>query len=196
MDDIKQLRWIRTQYTRYLFELDEPFLVSLDNMSLDIDFITRRKVKSVNFKGLFASRKVCPYQGLIKVRFEGSAVDEDDGENFKVVLRVLEAVTPIQCIVPGEHLIAEPQPGKLLLRRKRDSQKFKPWTHSTASQKDANSRALKSFFTARMNDLHNELDENSPTPSESESKLAWKNVLSRFSETNRGPIEGGGGGTS
>lgn len=176
VDDVKRLPRIKqSEHRRYLYDLDEPFLVPLDSLNLEIAFITRHSVNLVNFKRLFASRLTCPYkgecillllndlkilktwvQGLIRARFERSTIDPDHNTDDKttLVLRVLKVLTPIQRVIPGEHHIAEPHPGKLLLkRRKGPTQNFEPWTFPISVENlDPNSNALRKFLPARMSD--------------------------------------------
>jgi hypothetical protein len=177
VDDVRRLPRIKTsEHRQYLYDLDQPFLVHLDSLSLEIAFITRHSVNLVNFKRLFASRLTCPYkgecflpllndlnvlktrvQGLIRARFERSTIDPDHNteEKTTLVLRVLEVLTPIELVIPGEHhLIAEPHPGQLLLRRKKGPAKnFEPWTFPVSIETlDPNSNALRKFLPARMSD--------------------------------------------
>ncbi|KDR82028.1 hypothetical protein GALMADRAFT_221917 [Galerina marginata CBS 339.88] len=120
-----------------LYSLSEPFLTDMSYMPTSLFIITPQamlawpdfyqSVLIVNLeKGTIGSR--FPFKGLIRVRLEKSPLPQHVNTHH-IVLRVLEVIEPVECVIPDyQYQIATPVAGELLMRTRLGKTKYTPWT--------------------------------------------------------------------
>jgi hypothetical protein len=137
-----------------LYDIDQPFVAKLDITRPIIRLMTRNSLRVIGFP-LFATYKagreiVNPYQGRLKARFELHP-QASDSENPALVLRFLETLAPVECVVPEcGWTISAPRPGELLsrTRKKLVRQAPVPWAYSL-SRPSKYAKMLKDFIAER-----------------------------------------------
>ncbi|KAJ3513807.1 hypothetical protein NLJ89_g2749 [Agrocybe chaxingu] len=128
-DDVRKVAPSISRMARTIYKLSQPFIVDIQAFKLPLTLATRKSIERIHFDNLFIDvsyvTPVQPYTGIITARLEVSKLGEHQMEPC-LVLRCLDVVSPVKCLVPDyDNRIVQPQPGKLVRRRYRDEEKRK-----------------------------------------------------------------------
>ncbi|KAF8962131.1 hypothetical protein BDZ97DRAFT_1826498 [Flammula alnicola] len=138
VDDVKKLSLLYpTGMHRTLYSITQPFILNIGLSTQDLTLFTRKSVAIVRIANLFTDRRGdfkdhrIPYIGHVKARFELSTLPEHSNLGPTLVLRFLEIIEPIQCVLEGyDGYIAPPSSGSLLSKRKPAAKKkYQPWSY-------------------------------------------------------------------
>ncbi|KAF8960799.1 hypothetical protein BDZ97DRAFT_1921873 [Flammula alnicola] len=153
LDDIKKLPQIGTIHPRrYLYSPTQPFVIDLQKQTKKRKFnlITRHSRDPFDAHTLFCQRRdrelgyVSPYAGRIRARFEVSTLPEHVKDGPSLVLRILEILEPVECVVKDyDYFIAPPKAGELFSKKARNGS-YRPW--HLALKKRTEGKAFLSFL--------------------------------------------------
>jgi len=112
------------QYPRYrqsqrLYTLNDTFIVDFGHYEWSLNIITEQGVEKLAFLRRFSEdrpTRITPYTGSALAQFERSTLPDHIGTRT-VVLRFLNIITPVKCVIPlYDGYIAPPQEGELYRR--------------------------------------------------------------------------------
>ncbi|KAF8968777.1 hypothetical protein BDZ97DRAFT_328448 [Flammula alnicola] len=125
-----------TKESIMLYEIDQPFVVDVARSQWAVSLVTRKSLQTVVLQKLFRAQtgKFTPlYTGRVRARFEASTLPEH-AHRPALVLRVLEELTPVKCVVPDyDGFVAKPRPGELFAKKYRQMG-YVPWSYSLSNR--------------------------------------------------------------
>ncbi|KAF8153880.1 hypothetical protein B0H34DRAFT_661521 [Crassisporium funariophilum] len=133
VSDIRKLPKARLDAsTTALYTINDPFHIDLQNSRQKMFAVTRHNLAKGSIRYNFTDKRDNvqghPFRGTVVARFERSTFPEH-ANTRTLVLRILQLLTPVECVVPGyDNYIAQPEVGKLLCRQSRWSADYQPWT--------------------------------------------------------------------
>ncbi|KDR78122.1 hypothetical protein GALMADRAFT_1302372 [Galerina marginata CBS 339.88] len=119
--------------SRLLFTLDQPFILDLQQETFSLVFMDRKNLFTILLQYMTQDRRNLsgfqPYEGRILVKLEWSTLVAHS-KNPTLVLRVLDVLTPVRCVVEGgyDEFMAPPTPGQLIAKKRSRSKNYNPWT--------------------------------------------------------------------
>ncbi|KIM42051.1 hypothetical protein M413DRAFT_27576 [Hebeloma cylindrosporum] len=108
---------------------NQPFVLNLQKRDLSVALLSRHDNQLLRFQNIFWDPylRISPYRGHIQVRFEFSNHMRHMQRTY-VVLRVVDTLTPIECIVEKyDGYIAPPVPGTLFSKKHRLGIGYTSW---------------------------------------------------------------------
>ncbi|KJA17104.1 hypothetical protein HYPSUDRAFT_219079 [Hypholoma sublateritium FD-334 SS-4] len=111
-----------------LYSFSDPFLYDTRKTMYRFTFITRKSCHEHRFAHIFEDtrgyKNVFPYAGTFWARFEISTLREHATRGPCLLMRYLDTVEPVRCVVPRyDGYIGHPEPGAYIMRGGR------PWFH-------------------------------------------------------------------
>ncbi|KIM41287.1 hypothetical protein M413DRAFT_145791 [Hebeloma cylindrosporum] len=137
-----------------LYDIDQPFIADFSLTAVSVRLITRQSLQSMTMihPWRMTSRfpmVPSPFHGRARVQFKLAGSPESE-ERLTLQLRILEILEPIKHIIP-QKFVAEPRAGELLMKRKKQTVDFTPWSYSP-SLGARNHKALVEFLKSRAAD--------------------------------------------
>ncbi|KAF8974297.1 hypothetical protein BDZ97DRAFT_1911497 [Flammula alnicola] len=153
ISDILSLPLLRGICSPCLYDLNQPFILDLAFDGLRLSIMTRRSLETIRMSHALKDRRSTnrtlgsPYTGLVRVRFELSTLPEHVKLGPTLLLRILDIVKPVQCVIEGyDNYIAFPKAGAFVSKMYRTTGQYQPWCYPL------NSRLLgKAFYTLVQN---------------------------------------------
>jgi len=129
-----------------IYTLNDTFVVDFSHNNAHFAIITEQGVESIRFTRAFEERRLSittlPYTGRALARFERSTLPDHKGTRT-VVLRFLEIITSVKCLIPlYDDYIVAPKEGELHRRSRKAIDKFNPPAWSVNIDKSASLRGL------------------------------------------------------
>ncbi|KAF8962302.1 hypothetical protein BDZ97DRAFT_1825507 [Flammula alnicola] len=114
ISDIRNLPFRRL--SSCLYDLNQPFIFDVSVNAPQFSLMTRRSLEIIRLFGLLRDDRPTmdihqtPYTGLIRVCFELSTLPEHVAEGPTLLLRILDIIKPVQCVIEGyDNYIAFPE---------------------------------------------------------------------------------------